>query len=414
MPRPLKLPQKTELGAQIDRSICMIRKKDMPEHWPSLVSTDKEKIILWAKEIFAQTVFEKSKDKDVPAFFQRTAAVIKRIGTHGFKLPNADVDTPPVFAQIDKQSKNPIGILCDGMLPETLTYSGGAGDMPLAKLLLAKITLDGIQTNVINELIEGIKSPITAALIECGMPEAACNMASEFPTRRSQQDLTKIPIHPLTKQIYFEEEGQEDVILIPVAPESLIAELHNQAQQPGRWLALRTLCAIGSTKPQNSGSLCNDMRGAFQLLQAIPPQFTDQSLQSRVARGGQIYTKYSVSSTDVLTFIHTVGIKQTTGNKNQRNTERTAYQWFAQTMLGALLETDTLVAETSMQIKKESDGIAAYLKRNREEEVGPELARDAANDVFDIVIKNNPNLRQHIADTQIRTMLIQQMIEVLL
>jgi hypothetical protein len=386
----------------------------MPETSPSLVTSDQEHIDLWAKELLAQAGPKDGKLESYPAFFSQIPSVIRKIGTHGFKLPNPDVNTPPVFMEVIRQTRKLPGILCEGLLPETLIYSGDASQIRLAKFLLAKITLDSINTCVINELIVGSESPVAAALIRCGVPAGACDMASEFPTLRSQQDLIKLPIHPLTKQIYFEEEGKEDVLLIPVAPESLIAELHGQSQQPGRWLASRALCAIGGANPVNGGSLCSDMGGAFQLLQAEPPKFTDQTLQTRVARGGPVYTKFSVSNTDVLTFIHTAGIKQTTGNKDKRDTERSTYQWFAQTMLSALIEADNLVAEQDAKPEKETGGIAAYLQRNREEAVSLDIALDAANDVFDIVVKYNPSLRQHIADTHIRAMLIQQLVEVLL
>lgn len=414
MTKPPDPPTKPYLSAQVTRSISAIKKKDMPDTSPSLASTDQAQIELWAKELLSQAGPKDGNLESYPAFFAQIPAVIRKIGTHGFKLPNPDVNTPPVFMEVIRQTRKLPGILCEGLLPETLIYSGDASQIRLAKFLLAKVTLDGIETCVINELIVGTESQVTATLIRCGVPATACDMASEFPVLRSQQDLKKLPIHPLTKQIYFEEEGKEDVLLIPVAPESLIAELHSQSQQPGRWLALRALCAIGGANPVNGGSLCSDIGGAFQLLQAEPPKFSDQTLQQRVARGGPVYTKYSVSNTDVLTFIHTAEINQTTGNKDKRDTERSAYQWFAQTMLAALLEADNMVIEQNATPEKETGGIADYLQRNHADQVSPELARDAANDVFDIVVKNNPSLRQHIADTHIRAMLIQQMVEVLL
>ena len=412
------------LKAQVARSISTIRtqpkkgKTPMADSPPILFSTKRVQLDLWAKELLDQSG-PKTKDGEAESyksFLAKVPSVLNNIGTHGFKLPIPEVDTQPIYADSSLKKQKIPGVLCEGDLSEpcTLIFSGNGGDIRVAKFLLAQITLDSIKTSVLNELIKGTESQITAALIRCGVPSIICDMVSDFNNLRLQQDISRLPIHPLTKQIYFEEEGKEDVLLIPVAPESLISKLHSQAQKPGRWLALQGLCAVGGTKPLNGGPLCNDLGGRFQLLQAVPPEFGDRSLQSRVTRGGTVYTKYSVSNTDVLTFIHAAGIEQVTGNKRKRDDERLAYQWFAQTMLAALLETDNLVAARAINPPKESGGIGLYLQRNRDEPVSADVAIDAAHGVFDIVVKYNQNLRQHIADTHIRATLINMMVEILL
>lgn len=408
-----ELSKEAVLSGEITRSICTVRKKDMPENVPRLDSAQQEGIGLWATEFLTQTGPKDGKIESFPQFFANIPAVIRKIGTHGFKLPNPDVSTPPVFRDFNPENASMCGILYETLLPETLIYSGDASQIRLAKFLIAKISLDSQETCVLYELIKGDKSPVTAALIKCGVPQSVCDLAAEFFVLRDQQNLSKIPVHPLTKQIFFEEEGKDDLVLIPVAPESMIAELHSQSQIPGRWLASRSLCAIGGANPVNGGSLCSDLGGAFQLLQAEPPKLSDQSLAARIKRGGRIYTLYSIPATDILTFTRTARLNEVIGNQDRRIEEIATYEWFAETMLSPLIEADLLIAAGS-SAKGEEGGIARYLQRNRNELVTDEIAFDASADVFDIVVKNNKILREHIADSRIRAVLIEKMTEVLL
>jgi len=409
-----KDPDVVTLESQVTRSLSTVRKKDMPKDSPALSSADGVSLASWAAELMTQAGPKKSGEQDVLDFFESIPLVLKTIGTHAFKLPNPDVSTVPIYSDFPHPAgaRSMSGVLHEDLLPENLVYAGDASKIRLAKFLLAKIALDGQATNVLNQVLLGLDSSITKALIKAGMPEFAIEMVAQLKDMRAQQSLKSIPIHPLTKQVYFEEEGFEDVMLIPVASERMIAEMHTQASVPGRWMASRALCAIGGANPVNGGALCSDLGGAFQIIEAAPPNSPDVSIAGRMGRGANVYTQYSVADTDILTFMKSAGLEQTVGGAKQRDAEIRNYEWFANALIAPLLAADEHIDDGLSS--QERGGIGNYLRRDRSIEVQIDLAQEAAVAVLEYIVQKNKSLRAHISDVQIRSMLIEKMTEALL
>jgi hypothetical protein len=409
-----KDPDVITLESQVMRSLSTVRKKDMSVDPPTLSSTDDAALGIWAAELMIQAGPKKTDEKDVLDFFKSIPLVLKTIGTHAFKLPNPDVSTVPIYSDFQSllgANRSIPGVLYEDLLPENLVYAGDASKIRLAKFLLAKINLDGQLTSVLDQVLLGSDSSITKALVKAGMPTLAIDLVAQVKDMRAQQSIKSIPVHPLTKQIYFEEEGFDDVMLIPVASERMIAEMHHQASVSGRWMASRALCAVGGANPVNGGALCSDLGGAFQILEASPPNTPDVSIAGRITRGGNLYTPYSVSDTDVLTFVKCAGLEQSVGNAKQRATEIKNYEWFADVLLAPLLAADAHVHDGLSS--QEHGAIGNYLRRDVNSEVQNDLAQDVSVAVLDYIVKNNKSLRAHISDVHIRSMLIEKMTEAL-
>jgi hypothetical protein len=254
---------------------------------------------------------------------------------------------------------------------------------------------------------------MVAALSRNGMPESCCKEVSDAYQVHLKQDLAKVPIHPLTKQVYFEEEGCEDVILVPVAAETIIREIHRQSQTGGRWLASRTLCAVGGANPVNGGSLCNDLGGAFLLLMAEPPNRTDPSLAARLKRGGKIYTRFSIRQEDIMTFIKAAPLEQLVGNDEKIKKELNAYNWFAGVLLAPLIDARHLTDDGILH-SGENGAIGRFLDQCEGERNDPSVVADAVADVFNYIAQTYKELSAHSADSTCRAFLIEKMTEALL
>lgn len=402
------------LAGQVRRSLSTVLKKDMPDEIPHLRSDEHATIEAWARELMEQSGPKKIGAEELEKFFNLANILGLLLGTHGFKIPNPDVDTPPIFSDIGADTGElPPGLLHERLLPRPLIYSGDASQIRMAKFFLAKVVIDNQPTTVLQELAKGENAPITRALINCGMSKDVCQAAEVFVELEKNQVLKTIPVHPLTKQIYFEQEGQSEVLLIPVASESMIAELHHQAVKKSiRWLP-RKLCAVGGANPVNGGALCSDLGGAFQILEAAPPRRRDDSLQARLVRGQSVYTRYSIASTDVMTFVKEAALDEKIGNKKLRQEENARYEWFADLLTVPLRAADELV-EAGVKSDGETSAIGTYLRRNRLHPADEQDARGAAVEVLEHVTSHHRSLHDHISDARIREFLIDKMTEELL
>ena len=403
----------TSLASLVKRSVCTVRKKDMTDEIPCLWSADPDGLDRWASALLAEVGPKDTSRESLENYFSQLPSILGNIGTHGFKLPNPEVSTRPIFAVRPNPASIPRGLIGEALLPPGLLYSGDAAKIRFAKFLLAKVVLDEEPTRVLDQLLLGEDCALAAALIRAGMPTSCCNETAAAYHEQLGSDLAGTAIHPLGKQIFYEEQGYEDVIILPVASEPMIAEMHRQAQSSGRWLASRKLCAVGGANPVNGGGLCNDLGGAFQLLMAEPPGAADSSLAVRMARGGRVYTRYSIRGDNIQTFTRAAPLKQIVGNSEQREKEQVAYDWFADVLMAPLLAADELVAAGTIA-KGEEWAIGTYLKRNREETVGEPMAQAAAIEVFDLVARAHLSLLRHSADQRIRDVLIEKMTGALL
>lgn len=409
----IKKNSETSLASMVERSLCTLRKKDMTDEIPCLSSSDPSEVDLWARELLAQAGPKEVTSQNLDNYFSQLPSLLSNIGTHGFKLPNPEVTTRPFFAANSSSLPIPAGLLGETLLPSGLLYSGDAAKIRFAKFLLAKVVLDGQPTRVVDQLRIGQEDALAAALIHAGMPASCCKAIADAYEQQAENDLAVTPIHPLSKQIFYQEEGFDDVIIVPVASESMIAEMHRQAQSPDRWLASRTLCAVGGANPVNGGALCSDIGGSFQLLMAEPPAASDSSLAARIARGGRVYTRYSIREDSIRTWILSAPLDQAVGNLTRRQKEQEAYDWFATVLMAPLLEADHLLASGTIKTG-EKGAIGAYLTRNREEGLSESMAKAAAIEVFDLVARTHKSLNHHTADQRIRDVLIEKMIEELL
>jgi hypothetical protein len=398
----------TSLAAMVKRSVCTVRKKDLTDEIPSLGSADSGGLDRWASALLAEAGPKDLSRESLEAYFSQLPSILPNIGTHGFKLPNPEVTTRPIFAAKPNASPLPKGLISEALLPPGLLYSGDAAKIRFAKFLLARVVLDEEPTRVIDQLLLGENSALAAALIRAGMPTSCCKEIAAAYHEQLGSDLAGTAIHPLGKQIFYEEEGYDDVIILPIASEPMIAEMHRQAQSPGRWLASRKLCAVGGANPVNGGGLCSDLGGAFQLLMAEPPGAADSSLAARMARGGRVYTRYSIRGDSIQTFTRAAPLEQIVGNSEQREKEQAAYGWFAEVLMAPLLAADELVAAGTIA-KGEEGAIGAYLKRNRADAIGKAMAQAAAIEVFDLVARTHMGLVRHSADQRIRDVLIEKM-----
>jgi len=396
------------LAAMVKRSVCTVRKKDMTDEIPSLWSADPGGLDRWASALLAEAGPKDISPEALDDYFAQLPSILANIGTHGFKLPNPEVSTRPIFADRPTPPSIPRGVVCEALLPPGLLYSGDAAKIRYAKFLLARVLLDDLPTRVLDQLLLGEDSPLAAALIRGGMPAKCCKETAAAYQEQLATDLAGTPIHPLGKQVFYEEEGCEDVIILPVASEPMIAEMHRQAQSTDRWLAARKLCAIGGANPVNGGGLCSDLGGAFQLLMAEPPGAADSSLAARMARGERVYTRYSIREDSIRTFTRAAPLDQTVGNLEKREKEQAAYDWFAEILMAPLVAADDLVT-TGTMAPGERGAIGAYLKRDREQTIGEAMAQAAAIEVFDFVARTHISLLRHSVDQRIRDVLIEKM-----
>lgn len=417
MAKKIPIHGEPSLAQKVSRSLSTVRKKDMVEEVPDLHSGDVESLLEWARELMTQSGPKEATPAGLEKFFKTTNEVLSLIGTHGFKIPNPDVATAPFFSDAEPVSIRE-GLLHERLLHKQYVYSGDASQVRLAKFLLAKVKVDGKESNVLNELVQGASNPVAQALIAAGMPDAVCEQVQALKELQASSRLEMVPVHPLTKQIYFEEEGQEDILLIPVTSEAMVIEMQRQAVHPkntARWLASRKLCAIGGANPVNGGALCSDIGGAFQLLEAAPPLAFDKSLLARLDRGGRIYTSYSISNADVLSFVKLASLEDKEGNVKERQEQSDLFAWFASVLVAPLLEADGLIAETLVEeVSGEKDSMGRYLRRDRSIDVNEDLAQEAASEVLALIVKTHEKLRDHVSDVRIREALIQNMKEALL
>jgi hypothetical protein len=404
----LKRNSATSLASMVERSVCTVKKKDMTDEIPCLSSSDPSGLDLWAQALLAQAGPKEMSSHSINTYFSQLPAILHNIGTHGFKLPNPEVTTRPFFAAKASPWDTTEGLVGETLLSSGLLYSGDAAKIRFAKFLLAKVMFDEQSTRVLDQLLIGPEGALAAALIRAGMPASCCNAIANAYEQQVTNDLARTPIHPLTKQVFYEEEGFDDVIIVPVASEPMIAEMHRQAQIPGRWLASRALCAVGGANPVNGGGLCSDMGGSFQLLMAEPPEALDPSLTTRLARGGRVYTRYSIREDSIRTFTLSAPLEQAVGNLDKRQKEQAAYDWFASVLMAPLLEADEFMAGCRIETG-EKGAIGAYLNRNREEVVAESIAKAAAIEVFDLVARTHKSLNSHTADQRIRDVLIKKM-----
>jgi len=410
------LTQEEILALQVTRSISAVKTKDCADTFPSVDSSDPSAIDVWAKELLKQSGPKDTSHASILEFFSQLESTLSNIGTHGFKLPNSKVSMKPIFRDEALPIEKFDGIISEALIPQVLVYSGDSSLLRIAKFLLAKVTIDNVNTNVLSELIIGIESHISSALIRCGVPNTVFDHVKLFIERKNNQDLSKLSIHPLIKQIYFEEEvdGNNDVLIIPVASESLIAEIYNHIRQSNGWLANQKVCAIGEANPVNGGILCSDLGGVFKLLYAEPPKAIDKSLHTRLKRNGNVYFKYDIDNTDINTFIKYARIEQTTGNINIRDKEIALYKWFSNILLAPLLRADYIIEDGIPVPICESSSIIAFLSRNRSEPIAENLAENVAIDVLNAVFKYHPSLKTHVSIMKIRDFLIAQMKETIL
>ena len=422
MSEKLEIESELSLPQAVERSLSTVRKKgkkqgstrqaDMAEHPPALLATDTKSLEVWAAELLKQ-VWPKPLE-EMKALFADASTVLYSIGTHAFKLPNADVDTRPIFADFPLEPL-PAGLLHERLLPKHYVYSGNSQNIQAGKFLLAKIRLDGKETNVFEQLTLGFENSVVKALLKAGLPLEVCVKVKQL-SEEKPHSFESVPVHPLTKQVYFEAEGEEDVLLVPVASEAMIVEFQHQAMFPkntGRWLALRRVCAVGGANPVNGGALCSDFGGAFQILEAVPPQMQDMNLARRIKRGAAVYIRSSIANSDVLTFVSSSHLTGKTGNAKDRDAEQALYSWFAQILGGPLIQADSLAA-AGLEITGEAGAIGDYLRRDRFACTQEELALAAVLEIVKKICQQHERLRNHLADSCVRDNLIEKMKEALL
>ena len=409
MPRakPIKpLSKERAMEKLVEQSVSSIKKKGMSNEVPALLSEDGSGIDMWSKALLS--VAGPKKEKELTSFFATLHSAVYGMGNFGYKLPNPDVSTRPFFVSGELMPPERGGVICPGLLPLGLIYSGNSGQIRKAKFLMARLSIDGRATNVLQEMLSGA-GPVVAALERAGMPAATLKqVASAF---ESRGDPLSEPIHALTKQVFFEEEGHEDMLLLPIISESMISTLRTQSQKEKQWLPTM-ICAVGGTKPINGGNLCCDIAGKFSLVMADAPGRVDSTLAARLSRNGKVFSKYSINEVDVHTFVANISLTKVVASFDRRNTENRLYEWFAQVLAAPVISADELI-DAGVTACGERAEIGAYLQRDRSLPVSEELAQRVAAEIIEVVAKGHKDFVTYAANETVQRVLIAKLTEVL-
>lgn len=408
-----------DMELRIKRSMSTVRKKDTGNLFPDLFSDNEALMAFWAKALLLSCIKSKldkdesgesagTGDKYLTKLFSDLPLAARFIGNVGFKTPNPLVDTPPLIIT-DLPASPPDGVVGTDWAGMPMGYFGPSVIITAGRMLIARIVLDGVATTVFEQIAKAPDGAVVRALKTAGIPDETLRLIAGCYYATVSIPLRTLPIHPLSKQVYFEEDGEEEILIQPVTSSSLIESFWN-ANRNGMPLreipyGSRMFCRVGGGNPVNGGDLSLSITGGFPLLTAAPPNRYFASLQKTIRSGKPIYNQYAVRKECILTFVKSAPKESSVGNLLERKEEHALYEWFAGVLANQIVEAERLVANDPSLEVADDGAISEFLNRDRTQSIEVGLLERVATAIIVAVAIHAKDLKPFVADPVIHRLL---------
>lgn len=263
--------------------------------------------------------------------------VVPKMGTINFKSPDAQVDTAPLWSG---GMSVPHGYIGEGsiQIQKPLIFSGNSADAGFASFLAASFYLDDKISCILLSIIAD--DAISQALGKEGLPVAAVNAIRQAAKQAQERDIAGVPVHPLTKQVFWESDKAAPVLLITASADRMVGELHRRLKEADtHYIPNRISIRVGGTKPANAGAVYNEIGGAVPLLMALPPkrfEETPESIAASIKNTGTLFGFFGGRSTEreaLNRFLKAVPEAPENRTHRERETEANAFHLLAEALL---------------------------------------------------------------------------------
>lgn len=325
----------TRIAARAARTIP--KKDDIDIPLPRFNSDDLADLRAFVQALWQASSCGQKMTLSDPATESGFLRVVPKIGTINFKSPDAQVDTAPLWAG---DMKVPRGHIGEGNIhiQKPLIFSGNSADAGFASFLTTSFYLNDQISCILLSIIAD--DAVGLALTMEGLSVATVKAIQQAATKAQDRDLATVPVHPLTKQVFWESDKAEPVLLITASADRMVGELHRRLKEAdGHYIPNRISIRVGGTKPANAGATYNEIGGAVPLLMALPPKRMKESpetIATRLKKTGTIFGFFGskVAEQEVLAhFLKAVPETPEYRPQREREAEANAFHLLAEALL---------------------------------------------------------------------------------
>lgn len=261
----------------IRRAIRVIAKReDINAPVVQLNSLDQEQIEKFIRQVHSEIFGKKDIAFESEKMQSGLLSAISGMGTVNFKAPDAQVDTLPIWGETQTSPKGYFGE-ADIHIERPVLFGGNAALLGFAGFLTASYQLDGKVKCILTSILD--HDAVSKAVVRLGVYCETLAKIQQRVAEDQQRSLVNVPIHPLSKQVYWESEQEETILLVPVSGDRLVAEVQRRLKEKSdSYIPQQTRISVGGTKPGNAGKVYLDNGGA-SLLTALPPSPQTNLLQ---------------------------------------------------------------------------------------------------------------------------------------
>lgn len=255
---------------------------------------------------------------------------INGIGSVNWKIPDARVSTPSSIFE-SSFTDHGIPVVCTGstLIERPYVYVANAMQTPIAKFLLATCLIDGVATSPLSVAVHQRSSRLFSHLVNAGFTEELMDLVRDiFDTKKALQH--ELPIHPLTKQIFFCEEGADDIILAIGSDDGLLGEF-NRRQEAAGWIPGKVRVMVSGMNPVNAGLVISE-KGGLRVICAQAPiaRFEpNERIAYAIRTGGRLYRPSFISDATVKRFLECVPETVVVQPFEKREAESASYRQVA-------------------------------------------------------------------------------------
>lgn len=268
------------------------KKDDISIPLPRLCTANNEELRIFVRAQWQASSCGQKMALSDPGAASGFLRVAPKMGTVNFKSPDAQVDTAPLWSG---EMRIPQGYIGEGNIhiQKPLIFSGNSTDAGFASFLAASFYLDDQISCVLLSIIAG--DAINHALIAEGLSADATDAIRRAAKLAQSRNMASVPIHPLTKQVFWESDDAEPMLLITASADRMVGELHRRMMEADSYyIPNRISICVGGTKPGNAGAVYNEIGGGgpVSLIMALPPSRindTPESIASRLKKTGTIF-----------------------------------------------------------------------------------------------------------------------------